>query len=530
METRQVMIPTLPVLGTSLACTDYENALEYIRALAQSERPAMVCAANTHIVSLARHDPTFAAVMRRFDLILPDGMPLIWSLNQRGAGLRDRVYGPYFMQEALRRHGPPWRHFFFGGRPETLDLLVRTARELNPNIVIAGTYSPPFRAWTESDEENFAQTIRQAHPDFIWVALGGERQERWIEANLHRHSRGVFLAVGDAFELLAGRRPFAPLWMQRLGLTWFYRLMQEPRRLWPRYFRFNTLFIYYSLRESFCRRHVHRPHPLSGVHQVGPVKFQDISKNDLIETVLAPTSRPRLFTALNAYSLSLALNNPRLMEVLNRSFVCFCDGFGVHVMYRLFEGGRLRHRVTPTDWLEEMITLAHQRGIRVYMLGDQQQVVQKFFTWIESRLPGVIAGFHNGFFAEHSPEEDAIVQQINQSGAQIVVLCMGMPRQEFWGERMRDRLRCSSIIMAGASMAFLTGFRRRGPRWATDHGLEWLFRVIYEPVRMSPRYLIGLPRLFLQMMRWKLLHPQARKTKVAPNCHNSPVSSPPAPR
>jgi N-acetylglucosaminyldiphosphoundecaprenol N-acetyl-beta-D-mannosaminyltransferase len=81
---------------------------------------------------------------------------------------------------------------------------------------------------------------------------------------------------------------------------------------------------------------------------------------------------------------------------------------------------------------------------------------------------------------------------------------MGMPRQEFWAERHRNHLACSSILMAGASMAFLTGFRRRGPRWATDRGLEWFFRLAYEPLTMAPRYLFGLPRLLLQMLRWKL--------------------------
>ena len=77
------------------------------------------------------------------------------------------------------------------------------------------------------------KTIAESGADFIWVALGGDRQERWIEKNLPRHKKGVFLAVGDAFELLAGRRAFAPKWMQKAGLTWLYRLWQEPRRLFP---------------------------------------------------------------------------------------------------------------------------------------------------------------------------------------------------------------------------------------------------------------------------------------------------------
>jgi glycosyltransferase involved in cell wall biosynthesis len=113
-------------------------------------------------------------------------------------------------------------------------------------VEIVGTLSPPFRAWTEKDEEKFASIIRNSGADFIWVALGGDRQERWVEKNLKRHSKGIFLAVGDAFELLAGKRAFAPRWMQKAGLTWLYRLWQEPRRLFPRYFKYNSLFLYYS--------------------------------------------------------------------------------------------------------------------------------------------------------------------------------------------------------------------------------------------------------------------------------------------
>ena len=87
------------------------------------------------------------------------------------------------------------------------------------------------------------------NPDFIWVALGGVKQENWIARNRHRYQRGVFLAVGDAFELLAGRRTFAPAWMQRSGLTWVYRLVQEPRRLWKRYLTNNTAFATYAILE-----------------------------------------------------------------------------------------------------------------------------------------------------------------------------------------------------------------------------------------------------------------------------------------
>ncbi len=241
---------SLPVLGTPVHCVDYDSARAEVVRLAARPEPAAVAASNTHIIALARQDPTFGAVMRRFSIVLPDGYPLVWELNRQGAGLRDRVYGPYFMRHVLQHTPRPFRHFFFGGTEECLERLTAAARELQPDIEMAGTLSPPYRKWTEDDEAGFAAAIRDSGADFIWVALGGERQERWIVENLRRHTHGVFFAVGDAFELLAGSRPFAPAWMQKSGLTWAYRLAQEPMRLMPRYFKYNSLFVYYRLRDG----------------------------------------------------------------------------------------------------------------------------------------------------------------------------------------------------------------------------------------------------------------------------------------
>ena len=240
----------IPILGTPVAVVDYESAIAESRRLAAEPRPAAVAASNTHIISLARHRRDFGDVMRKFDLVLPDGMPLRWSLNTKGAKLTDRVYGPYFMEKMIRATPNPWRHFFFGGTEETLEALASHLREIQPEIDIAGALSPPFRAWTEEDETEFARVIADSKADFIWVALGGERQERWIIDNLKRHTRGVFFAVGDAFVLLAGQRAYAPAWMQRLGITWAYRLWQEPRRLWRRYTQFNSLFLFYTVRDA----------------------------------------------------------------------------------------------------------------------------------------------------------------------------------------------------------------------------------------------------------------------------------------
>ena len=246
-------VDSINVLGVSVACVTYDSALERIKELAGEARPTAVCPANTHILAEARRDPDFASTMAKFDLVLPDGMPVVWALNLFGAKLQDRVYGPYFMRHALKGTPRPRRHFFFGDDEACVAELQNVARQFQPDIEIVGSISPPFRPFTEKDEIAFAEAINQVEPDFIWVALPGVRMERWIIANQARYKRGVFLAVGDAFTLLTGCRKFAPAWMQRLGLTWLYRLAAEPVRLGPRYLKYNLLFLFYFL-ASLARR------------------------------------------------------------------------------------------------------------------------------------------------------------------------------------------------------------------------------------------------------------------------------------
>jgi N-acetylglucosaminyldiphosphoundecaprenol N-acetyl-beta-D-mannosaminyltransferase len=247
-------LKTINILGTPVACCTYDSALERIKMLAREPRPAAVCPANTHIIGEARHNGEFARILARFDLVLPDGMPIVWALNARRAELKDRVYGPYFMRHVLRNTPRPWRHFLFGDSQECLVDLRRVLLQLQPDIEIVGMLGPPFRPFTKADEDSFADTINRTEPDFVWVALPGVRMEQWIIDNQGRYRRGVFVAVGDAFALLSGRRSFAPSWMQRMGLTWAYRLWKEPLRLGPRYLRYNSIFLFYLLWDALRGR------------------------------------------------------------------------------------------------------------------------------------------------------------------------------------------------------------------------------------------------------------------------------------
>lgn len=243
------------VIGTPLTATSYVELTAHCQQLARSSEPSAVDLTNTQIVTMRRHEPWFREVTSRFDYFIPDGMPLVWTLNRAGAGLRDRVYGPTFMRYCVERSPAPLRHYFLGGSQECLDRLSANLRELFPGLQIAGSHHGYFE---RDEEDDIVDEINRLSPDFVWVGLGTPKQQEWIHRHKPRIRRGVLLAVGYAFDVNAGTKRDAPEWMQRCGLTWLHRLSSEPRRLLGRYLRYNSLFLFYLARDSLVGRAVAR--------------------------------------------------------------------------------------------------------------------------------------------------------------------------------------------------------------------------------------------------------------------------------
>lgn len=247
-------ITEIPVLGCPLAATTYAGAVAQVRSLAEGGGVHLVEAANTMVVTLARHEREFREAMSRFDLWLPDGMPLVWSMNRKlgkGEKLGDRVYGPTFMLECFERlqgESAPG-HFLLGGKESTLEKLVARFAELSPGAKILGSYSPPFGEWPEGEDGRICAAIEGSGAKLIWVGLGCPKQERWLARMRDRLPEGVYFGIGAAFAFHAGEVRQAPAFMQKRGMEWLYRLCMEPRRLFRRYFKFNTLFLFYSLKD-----------------------------------------------------------------------------------------------------------------------------------------------------------------------------------------------------------------------------------------------------------------------------------------
>ncbi|MBP7827235.1 MAG: WecB/TagA/CpsF family glycosyltransferase [Verrucomicrobia bacterium] len=246
---------TMYVLGAPLLVTTYDELAAQCLAWARAPRCFTLEFVNTHIVTAMRHDPAFRAIIATYDHLLPDGMPLVWCLNRAGAGLRDRVYGPTFMRRFLETAPAGTTHYLLGGSAECGARLREIFQQRNPGLRFVGA----FHGWCEEDgqleaEVRVMEELHTLAPDFIWVGFGTPKQQAWAARHKAALRRGVVLTVGFAFDANAGLKPDAPIGWQRAGLTWLFRLISEPRRLGPRYLRFNTLFLYYLLADGLRGR------------------------------------------------------------------------------------------------------------------------------------------------------------------------------------------------------------------------------------------------------------------------------------
>jgi N-acetylglucosaminyldiphosphoundecaprenol N-acetyl-beta-D-mannosaminyltransferase len=196
-----------------------------------------------HGVVEAQRDPGFKKVLNSADLVVPDGMPLVWLGRQYGKSLERRVYGPELMCTFCRDTGSRYRHFFYGGMPGVPTLLAKLLRE-QYRIELAGEYSPPFYALDKEQDEEIIDHINAARPDVLWVGLSTPKQERWMYEHRPFLRIPVAVGVGAAFDLNTGRVRQAPIWMREHGLEWSFRLLQEPRRLWKRYLVYGPEFVW----------------------------------------------------------------------------------------------------------------------------------------------------------------------------------------------------------------------------------------------------------------------------------------------
>ena len=230
------------VLGHRIAAAPFASVLRRVLQAPESGERLSLHFATVHTLVESQQNDALREALSE-GLVEPDGMPLVWLGRAAGRPV-ERVCGPDFMP-ALIEHGikSGRKHYFYGGAPGVPEALAARLSDRYPGLQVVGTLSPPFRTLTADEEESIVAQINAAAPDYVWVGLGTPKQDLWLSAHRSRLRAPALLAVGAAFDLLAGRRRRAPRWMQRTGMEWIYRLAMEPRRLGSRYTRLNARFI-----------------------------------------------------------------------------------------------------------------------------------------------------------------------------------------------------------------------------------------------------------------------------------------------
>lgn len=238
------------ILKTNINILNLEQTAEYLDSHLEELRGEYICVSNVHTTVMAYRDEEYRRIQNGSAINLPDGKPLSITQRRYGYAMAGRVPGPDLMPLIFAiSEKKGYRQYFYGSKQETLERLIANLKKNFPNLQIAGYYSPPFRPLTSDEDLQIINEINETKPDFIWVGLGAPKQEKWM-AQHHGKVTGVMVGVGAGFDFHAGTVKRAPKWMQETCLEWFYRMLQDPKRLLPRYLDTNISFLYYLWREK----------------------------------------------------------------------------------------------------------------------------------------------------------------------------------------------------------------------------------------------------------------------------------------
>ena len=242
------------VLDTFIDAISWEDAMHTIDRWVKSRESRYVCLCNVHSVVTATRDEVFRDVLERADMATADGIPVTWAMRGLGFSAQERISGPDLMWKYCEIAGQEGRSvYFYGNTQQTLDALSDRMKREFPHLHVAGTYSPPFRALTQREDDEVVARINASGAAVVFISLGCPKQELWMAQHRDR-IRAVMIGVGAAFDFHAGVVKRARPWMRRFGLEWLYRLYCEPRRLWKRYLVTNTLFIAGAIRQLLRAR------------------------------------------------------------------------------------------------------------------------------------------------------------------------------------------------------------------------------------------------------------------------------------
>lgn len=243
-------IPRVNILGVGVTPVNLRQTVDILEQWRDEGRREYVLCTSVHGLVEAQRDPEIRNALNRSGLTTEDGMPLVWWCQRSGYANAGRVSGTDLLMAMCERAVQTGhRHYFYGGSPEVVELLVSRLQQRFPGLIVAGYQSPPFRPLTPEEDAADIRAINESRPDYVWVGLGMPKQDKWITQHVGKIQAAALLGIGAAFDFAAGIKPRAPLWMQHSGLEWLFRLVTEPRRLAHRYLVYNSIFVVRALQQ-----------------------------------------------------------------------------------------------------------------------------------------------------------------------------------------------------------------------------------------------------------------------------------------
>jgi N-acetylglucosaminyldiphosphoundecaprenol N-acetyl-beta-D-mannosaminyltransferase len=224
------------ILGIPFHALTLAGAVDRIEAMVAAGGTHYVVTPNVDFLVKAQRDPELRHILVCADLVLCDGKPIVWASHLLGGALPGRVAGsdliPGLLQRAADRG---WRVFLLGGSPDVAAEAARRIGALHPTLPAVEHYSPPHQPLLERNDPEITSRVRAARPDVMLVCFGCPKQEKWMSQHCKALGVPVMIGAGATIDFLADRMARAPVWMQRSGTEWLFRLLQEPRRLAGRY-------------------------------------------------------------------------------------------------------------------------------------------------------------------------------------------------------------------------------------------------------------------------------------------------------
>jgi N-acetylglucosaminyldiphosphoundecaprenol N-acetyl-beta-D-mannosaminyltransferase len=241
------------ILGVQVSSLTNEELLDTITNSITSKQFSQIAITPTNSIVAAYKEKGISEIYNKAEIVLCDGMPVKWASHFLGTPIKERITGLDVLPNLVKLSSEKnFSLFLLGASPGVGDQLAKIITEQYPSVTIAGIYVPPFmKVFTEEENQKMVNAVNASNADIVLVSLTAPKQDIWIAQNRSILNTAVYIGIGGAFEVMAGLTKRSPVWIQNVGLEWFYRFIQEPKRLFRRYFIEAPVFIPLVIKQKF---------------------------------------------------------------------------------------------------------------------------------------------------------------------------------------------------------------------------------------------------------------------------------------